>query len=231
MNYHSNSRRNSPSQNEWVTILLYYVLPFIVVNSIIFFLVTSRPKCELTVGETNDYMTTTVSLKIKSILPIKNMSVVMDGEELELTALGKKEYTATVDKNGVVEVNLTSLNGMTAMTYEHINILDDAPPTINEPSVESGILSFKIDDSQSGVDYSSIYAVDSKGINQLPLSIDKTTATVTFQMDSDGLNLHAKDLSGNEVQATLKSHVEGSEEVVTSEGNGEETSETAETTE
>ncbi len=62
-----------------MTVLLFYVLPFIVVNSIIFILVTAAPKGDLTIGEATNFTTTTMELKIKSLLPIKEMTVTLDG--------------------------------------------------------------------------------------------------------------------------------------------------------
>lgn len=217
--YSYSPRRQRPSSGGWTSILLFYVLPFIVINGLIFFLVTAKPKCQLSVGETNDYQSTTVTLAVRSILPVKSMSVTMNSQELELTSAGKKTYTATVTSNGVVDVTLVGLNGMSSRTYIQVSILDDTPPSIQNPAIETGVLTFQIEDSQSGVDYSSIYAIDSTGNTVQPLSIDRDTATVSFEMDSAGLNIYAKDLSGNETQTNLKSRIEGSEEVIDSSEN------------
>ena len=58
----SSSRRHNSEPSQLRTVLLFYVLPFIVVNTIIFFLVTSIPKGTVTVGETADFQSTVVEL-------------------------------------------------------------------------------------------------------------------------------------------------------------------------
>ena len=114
-------------------------------------------------GETTDYTTTSMSLTIKSILPTRNLSVSLNGEPLELESTGKKSYTAPITVNGTIEVYLESFNGMAVSTYEHVNILDDDPPTIEVASIEDGILTITLSDSQSGIDFTSLHAINSTG--------------------------------------------------------------------
>ena len=76
------SSRHDSGRSDFMTVLLFYVLPFIVVNSIIFILVTAAPKGDLTIGEADNFTTTTMELKIKSLFPIKAMTVTLDGNEV-----------------------------------------------------------------------------------------------------------------------------------------------------
>lgn len=192
------SSRNSPGSGPgFKEILLFYVLPFVVINGLIFFFVTVKPKYTVSVGETTDYTSTSMSLSIKSILPTKNLSVMLNGEPLELEQTGRKDYTAAVTQNGVIEVYLESFNGMAVSTYEHVNILDDDPPTVEAYSIEDGILNITLSDSQSGIDYSSIYAINSEGVTILPQSVDKLNSAVSFASDPNGLTLFVSDMSGH----------------------------------
>lgn len=207
--------RHENKKNEKLNLLLFYILPFIVFNGILFFLVTSRPNFDIEVGDTTDYQTTVVTISQKSLLPVTEMTTSMDGEALELQKVGSRQYAVSIHKNGALEVTMKNFNGMQRTVYEHINILDDAPPTVNDSSVEEGILTVTFEDSQSGLDYDSIYAVNSMNEDLYPIAVDKVTNSATFAMDPDGLVVHASDLSGNEMQATFKSHKEGDLEVLT----------------
>ncbi len=207
--------RRENKKNDKLNLLLFYILPFIVFNGILFFLVTSRPRFDIEVGETSDYQTTVVTISQKSLLPVTEMSTSMDGEVLELQKVGSRQYAVSIHKNGALEVTMKNFNGMQRTVYEHINILDDAPPTVNESSIDEGILTIVFEDSQSGLDYDSIYAINSMNEELYPIAVDKVTNSATFAMDPDGLVVHASDLSGNEMQATFKSHKEGDLEVLT----------------
>ena len=208
-------RHEHKNSNDTVRVLLFYVLPFIIFNTILFLLVTSRPRFEINVGETTDYQSTVVTITQKSLIPVTEMATSLDGEVLELQKVGSRQYAVSIHKNGALEVSMKGMNGMTRTTFEHISILDDAPPAVSDSSIDQGILTVTFEDSQAGLDYQSIYAVDSMNQQIYPISVDKVTNSATFAMDSNGLVVHAADLSGNEMQATFKSHKEGDKEILT----------------
>ena len=54
-------RKRQTESNDFLTVILFYILPFIIINSVIFYLFTAKPKLEITVGDTEDYLTTTAT--------------------------------------------------------------------------------------------------------------------------------------------------------------------------
>lgn len=204
------SRRNQKPKNEWLTVLFFYLLPFVVINTLLFFCVTAKPKFTLTIGDTNDYLTTELTLRLDSWFPTKSVVLTLNGEELALEKK-KNTYTVTVTKNGTVEAIVTNRNGMLQNAFEQVSILDDNPPTIENPIIEDGTVTVTIADSQSGVDFDSIYALDSSEQTVEALTKDRNTNTVSYPMDANGLRIFAKDRAGNEVQGTFSSRKEGSE--------------------
>lgn len=193
--------------SDLIELLLFYILPFIIVNGIIFFLVTTKPKYEVVIEGTNDYRTTDVTFTIKSVMPLKEVTIKMDSEPLDLVKVGKKKYRATIRHNGSLEIYMKNFNGMALLEYEHIDILDDEPPSIEDYSSDDGILSFTVVDVQSGVDYASISAVTPSGQNIAPLSTDRATGRVSFPLDPEGLTVSVKDMSGNEFLTTFSVNV------------------------
>jgi len=204
--------RHDDGRSGFLTVLLFYVLPFIVVNGLIFFLVTARPKGEVTINESSDYISTTMELKIKSLLPLKTMELALDGTPIEVTKTGSKTYTAILTTNGMLEIKLTCFNKMKTILYEQVNVLDDTPPATKDTVIEDGILSFRLEDSQSGVDFSSISACDEDDPEILPLSIDRSTGLVTFEIQKENLAVTAKDMIGNELHITFTPQGESIEE-------------------
>lgn len=195
--------RYDSGRSEFMTVLLFYVLPFIAVNSIIFVLATAAPKGTLTISDTADFMTTTMELKIKSLLPVKTMEITLDGNAVETSKSASRTYTATLNSNGTLKVELTAVNGMKNIFFEQINILDDTPPNIKDYFIEDGVLSFCLEDTQAGVNFDTVYAYDDDTPEILPLSIDRSTGIVTFDMKKDNLTVCAKDNIGNELRATI----------------------------
>ena len=190
--------------SELIHLLLFYILPFLAVNGVIFFLVTTKPRYELVIGNTNDYRTTEITFSIKSFMPLKEVTIKMDSEPVDLVTACISTYRATIDHNGSLEIYMMNFNGMALLDYEYIDILDNELPVIEDYVFEDGILSFTITDTQSGVDFSSISAVTSSGESILPLSLERTSGRVSFPMDAnDRLTVIAKDMCGNEFQTTF----------------------------
>lgn len=190
-------------QDDFLHILLFYIIPFIVFNGLLFFLLTAKPKVAITIGTTKDYKTTSVSITVKSLLPIKSMVTTQESAPLELEETGRGTYTAIIDKNGVIEVTVACINGMITVSYEPVDILDELPPSIGEDFIiEDNILTFTIEDSQSGVDFTSISATTSMGTPVSP-TIDKINNKVSFEIDATGLTVYAADMCGNATQANF----------------------------
>ncbi len=209
-----NRRYRRKKQNEWPHILLFYVLPFLVFNGLLLICLTSKPKVSVVVEDTNDYLSTHVVLTVKSLYPTKSVSMTLDGEALELEKGSHRTYTAVVSKNGSIEASVVNLNGMPATVFEHVNVLDDNPPEFSSAEIQDGVVTITVDDSQSGINFDSIYALNSAGERVEPLTADRASNTLSFEMDSAGLHVYARDRADNEVQGTFTSHKEGSVETL-----------------
>lgn len=227
--FRSSGRYTRQSGDGFLHVLLFYILPFLLFNGILFYCVTARPSITLELGDTNDYLTTNATLKISSWFPTKSISVSMHGEELELGEPEKRTYTIPIYKNGLLEANVTNLNGMVSAEFVQIDILDDNPPTIEDAQIADGVVRVTVTDSQSGVNFDSIYAVNTNGEQLVPLTVDRETNTLSFEMDPAGLQVFAQDRAGNEVRGSFTSHKEG--EVETLEQNIEVQDDNAENTE
>ena len=124
------AKRNTYNTQSWkdnpiLRNLVFFVLPFAVINIILFVLITASPKIELTLGETTDYKTVGVSFKVKSILPVKDVTVTLESQPLEterssapihpgttVTNLhgcaGKSIYTSFIDSPNFGHIGIVS---------------------------------------------------------------------------------------------------------------------------
>ena len=185
-------------QYEWFRILLFYILPFVVVNLLIFFLATTRPSYELEIADTVDYRTTELTFTITSRMPLKNVTITLDGQPLNLTHAGRRTYKAVVSQNGVLEIHMENFNGMPVTGYEVVEILDKEAPDVISYSVNEGLLTLVLSDTQSGIDYDHLSATTSDGRVIAPVSVNRESETAVFQMDPNGLVVSIPDMSGNE---------------------------------
>ena len=209
------AKRNTYNTQSWkdnriMRNLVFYVLPFVVVNLILFTLITASPKIELTIGETTDYKTVDISFRVRSILPIREMTVTLESQPVEVER-SDGAYRATLDSNGTLEIYAEGWNGMSVRDNEHIAVLDDAAPVIDQEDyvLEDGHLEFLVSDSQSGVDFSSIYGTEADGQNVRPASYSEDTGRVVFEMEGSDVTVFVSDLAGNISQAAFSIHTNG----------------------
>ncbi len=186
-----------------VQFLLFYILPFIVINLIIFFVVTAKPGYQIDIGETKDYRTTDVTFTITSHMPLKNVTISLDGDPLDLTKAGKRSYISTVTHNGVLEVHMENFNGMSITGYEVVDILDNELPDVTSYNVADNRITLWLNDTQSGIDYENLSAVTGDGRTIQPVSVDRSAGTAVFDIDATGLTVTIRDMSGNEYQPSF----------------------------
>lgn len=192
------SHRLSPTDGSFLSLLLFWILPFILINGILFCVLTAKPNFEVTVTDRGDYMNADITVKVKSHFPNDGIVATFNGQPLELSEQEKNVYSATVNENGPVEVSMTNKNGMNKILYETVACIDDTPPTFTESDSAAGFVSFFIDDAQSGVNFNSIYAIDSDGRRLLPSYIDQGESLVVFNFTTPTLEVHAFDNMGRE---------------------------------
>lgn len=200
----------SGNENRFLHNLLWYVLPFIVFNLLLLFLVTASPRIELTVGDTTDYKTVDVSLKVKSLIPIRKLTTTLESQDIEF----KKEggvYHAALTNNGALEIYVEGWNGMPARQNEHIAVLDDTAPSIDEETVviEDGKLELIAEDNISGINYEAVYATDDAGKRTAPASYDKETGRITFDLEKGSLTVYLEDMAGNANQSAFSLSTSG----------------------
>ncbi|MBQ1423111.1 MAG: hypothetical protein IIY96_01575 [Lachnospiraceae bacterium] len=192
--------KGSPLSNKFVRFLLFGVLPYLVINGIILLLVCSTPKISIDVKDTNDYISTNVNFSIHSVLPIKEMKVTMESEPVEYEKSGSN-YTCSVSKNGTFYVEATSVNGMMRAAYADVSMLDDTAPSVDEESanISNGALSFLISDTQSGVNYDSIYAIVNEADVVYPSDMNRNTGLITIPLPGKcySVELYFEDMVGN----------------------------------
>ena len=156
-------------------------------------------------AETDDYQNTQVEFEVKSLLPISEMTVQMESVDVPYTETSRHHYISDISNNGMFYVTVKSWNGMQTTNYVNVSVLDDTAPSIDEETcnIANGYLTFVIEDSQSGVDFDSIYGIYDGDKQVKPTRMDTATGTVTIPMYSDTIELHFEDMVGNARMGTI----------------------------
>ena len=196
--------KDDSAKNGILRFFLGFLLPYLVINGLILFFVIQTPTITTDEPDTKDYKSADVSFKVTSLIPLKSVTASIEGQEVPLEKDGSS-YKCTLTNNGNLTVKAIAINQMTKSTYIQVNLLDEANPVINEDSIVlgAGYLEFDVSDTQSGVNWDSIYGIDNLGNNVKPTDVNQTTGRVTFSMAGDSITVYVKDLAGNEAQASF----------------------------
>ena len=202
----ANEEQRNPNPGEEKkpgNVVLFYIIPFLLINLLIFFLVTLRPKFKLHIEESVDFRSAEIELEMHPRLPLAAFDVKLDDTPLNLENLGGGHYKTSVDKNGTLEVTVRYINGMSRTQYEHIGSVDDQPPLISGDELDGNMLTVSFDDPQSGINYDSIYAMDADEERVLPSSLDESENKAVFQVLTSRLEVHVSDQLGHEAVANF----------------------------
>ena len=184
--YYRNSKDPEQKKSGFLSILVRYVIPYLIINSIILFFVLATPKLKVNeITETEDPTVRTLLVHVDSILPIKEFTAKLEGKEQNFTK-ENQNYIISITGNGNLRISAK---------------FDENPPVIDEDNVilGSGYVEFTVTDEQSGVDFATIYGIDKDGDNLKPTDIEESSGKVTFSMKSNGLTVYVSDKAGNQI--------------------------------
>ena len=199
--YYRNSKDPEQKTSGFLSILVRYVIPYLIINSIILFFVLATPKLKVNeITETEDPTVRTLLVHVDSILPIKEFTAKLEGKEQNFTK-ENQNYIISITGNGNLRISAKSINGMMQVSNTQVNSFDENPPVIDEDNVilGSGYVEFTVTDEQSGVDFATIYGIDKDGDNLKPTDIEESSGKVTFSMKSNGLTVYVSDKAGNQI--------------------------------
>lgn len=187
-----------------VAIIILIIL-FLGINGAILFFATRVPKINIEHNEGENYKNTQVTFTVDCQIPLKYIKTTLDGEEVQYTENDGKYYVDS-KLNGTLKISAMAMNGIESVFNYSISQIDDSLPVIDPSSVSitAGILTLTVSDTQSGINYDSIYAVDALNKKITPSYVNKELGVVQFKMDTDSLVVHIEDTNGNAIEATYK---------------------------
>lgn len=201
-------RMNKTKQSNMSSILkkffLGFLLPYLLINGIIFFIYTEVPHISIK-EQTEDKQLSKIEFTIDSKLPIIDVKVECLNEEVPYTKTGNT-YSIDANNTGTYKITAKALNQLTAVSSCSIESLDESAPVIDTESaiIANGTITINISDNQNAINYDSIYAKDENGNMISALSIDQNTGSVQFNVsDLSSIIIHVEDLSGNATETNI----------------------------
>lgn len=204
-------RRNSHQSKEKSNIssiilkfFLGFLLPYLLINGIIFFVYTEVPRINIK-EQSDDKQLSKIEFTIDSKLPIIDVKVECSNQEVPYTKQGSIYYI-DAPQVGTYKITAKALNQLSAVSSCSIESLDESAPIIHTESaiIANGTITITISDNQNAINFDSIYAKDEDGNMIEAMSKDQNTGSVQFNVSGlSSIIIHAEDMSGNASETNI----------------------------
>ena len=185
--------------------LFCFLLPYVIINGLIFFLYIQVPTITLIDDESPEYEDSKIKFTISCLLPISDVKAYFDDKEISYSKLGDT-YIIEASENGSYQINATALNKASTQVIATIETRDVVSPTIDIDNaiVTGNTLIFSVYDIQSEINYDKLYATLEDGSVIQPAYTDQSSGNVQFQIElGKKIIIHVEDIEGNATETAF----------------------------
>lgn len=182
-----------------------FLIPFVVINGIIFFLFIQVPTINITKEDSSDYEESKIKFQVECILPITEIKTYFNDTDVPYTKNGDT-YIINADENGTYKIVASALNKASSEALATLETKDVIAPTIDlENAVVTGnTLIFSVKDEQSEINYDNLYGLLENGEKISPSHIDAVSGNIQFKIESgEKIIIHVEDIEGNGADITF----------------------------
>ncbi len=136
------------------------------------------------------------NIRVKTLLPIREVTADLDGHPVALTKKDTHTYTAEVTSNGTLTIHAEGMNAQTSLRSYKVSSLDTEKPKLLDSYSRHGVVYLDVSDTYSGINYDAISGL-------VPKSINKKTGTISFTIPKQPTTIKIPDNAGNELELLL----------------------------
>ena len=198
--------KNKPTTSNIIfKFFFYFLIPYVLINGIIFFLFIQSPTINVVANDSQNYEENKIKFSIECLLPLSYIKTYFQNEEIPYTKFGDY-YSVDVSENGTYQIKVLAINQSKAETSVNIETIDSTPPNIDIDNaiVAGNTLILSVNDDQTEINYDKVYATKDNGDKIDATYIDKVSGTVQFQVESgEKIVVHIEDMIGNSAETSF----------------------------
>ena len=199
------NKNKSTTSNIIFKFFFYFLIPYVLINGIIFFLFIQSPTINVVANDSQNYEENKIKFSIECLLPLSYIKTYFQNEEIPYTKFGDY-YSVDVSENGTYQIKVLAINQSKAETSVNIETIDSTPPNIDIDNaiVAGNTLILSVNDDQTEINYDKVYATKDNGDKIDATYIDKVSGTVQFQVESgEKIVVHIEDMIGNSAETSF----------------------------
>ena len=161
---------------------------------------------EMTVADKSvDDTSPRYEIAVHTLLPIKSVTASINGANMPVYETDNHIYSIDPTRSGTVTVTATTINEQINTITIDVKVVrtDTTPPELVKSATVGDSVYLYIKDTDSGIDYSSIYGKDANGNTVEPRSHNSKDGYVIFGYPESKTQIYVSDKDGNTLQLTL----------------------------
>lgn len=174
-------------------LLLFFLLPLLFVI----------PSFSLTPDEHTEPGRPVYQVDVDTFLPVARVTASIDGYSLAVYETDRHTYSVEPTRNGTMTVTVTLANDQYTEHKILVDRVDRTAPSLTSSHQQNGRLRLFLSDTESGVYYDGIYALDPDGVRSEPLFCDPDAGYVEFPCPASTVNIFIPDRTGNLLQLVV----------------------------
>ena len=137
------------------------------------------------------------------LMPVNRVTATLGGHNVPVYETANHVYQIEPDANGELVITVVLANHQSNQQSFVISDVDTKTPVLLSNQQEGDTIALMVEDADSGIDYSGIYAIDPEGHKIKPLSYDENTGKIVFTYPEEALNIYIPDKADNVLHLIL----------------------------
>ena len=164
-----------------------------------------KPAYEISQVSMNEQNLPVYTIQISTHLPVQEVTADLEGEDVQIYAKDSRTYAVEPKRNGMLNISVTSINRQTSYRTVEVKEVDETGPKLISSRIDDTRVYLKMAENGTGVAYENIYAVGSvSGQIILPLTYDKETGTIMFELPRERCDVYIPDKRGNALHLSME---------------------------
>ena len=161
------------------------------------------PACELSVGEAGLRKLPVVSIRVRSLLPVRRVTAKLAQHALPVYEAGAKAFTVEPTRNGALTVTVELLNRQKCEVQTEMTTVDSEGPRLTGSEIGEDTVLLWVEDAGIGVNFRDIMCYGTSGETIRPLEIREETGEVIFAYPEEDWDVYIPDHIGNMLHLSL----------------------------
>lgn len=176
-----------------IMMVLFLMLPFLFI----------APDFSMKADDSKYTATPVYEVDVDSFMPVARITATIDGHNIPVYEMDAHQYSIEPAINGRMRVTVTLLNKQQTTKYIEVTNVDVTVPVLVSTKWDDDYLYLTLSDSESGINYGKIKAVDTAGNSHTPVSYNESISQIVFAYPDDSLNVYIPDNAGNSLQLVI----------------------------